>query len=256
MSRKLSLTLTLFVIIWIFPNPRTFSEALDADFLVRANLDYMRDKTSVATVEMTVHRPNWERISVIKAWTRGEKDSLFTIISPPKDRGNGTLKRGRNMWMFNPKVNRIIKLPPSMMSQSWMGSDFSNNDLAKSDSIINDYDHSITGTEICDGKLVYNIKSMPKPDAPVIWGMITLKIREDHIPLEEVFYDEDLEPVKILTFSGIASMGGKLYPMIMKMKKVDAAAEEYTLVKYRTLEFNKKLNESRFTQAALKNPEY
>ncbi len=254
MDEKSSVTITLLVISCLFLNSGTFAETRDAESLVRGNFDYMRDKASVATVEMTVHRPDWERITVIKAWTRGEKESLFTVLSPPKDRGNGTLKLGRTMWMFNPKVNRVIKLPPSMMSQSWMGSDFSNNDLAKSDSIINDYDHTISGTETFDGKTVYNIKSMPKPDAPVIWGMITLKIRADLIPLEEIFYDEDLEPVKILTFSGIGILGGKLYPRVMKMKKADAEGEEYTMVKYKSLEFKERLKNSRFTQAALKNP--
>jgi outer membrane lipoprotein-sorting protein len=205
---------------------------------------------------MTVHRPDWERVTVIKAWTRGERDSLFTILSPAKDRGNGTLKLGRNMWMFNPKVNRVIKLPPSMMSQSWMGSDFSNNDLAKSDSILNDYDHSIIGSETLEGKTIYEIKSMPKPDAPVIWGMITIKIREDLLPVEEIFYDEDFEPVKILTFSEIEILGGKPYPRIMKMKKADAKGEEYTLVSYKSLAFNVDLKDSKFTHAALKNPGY
>ena len=80
-------------------------------------------------VLMTIHRPDWQRTMTIKAWTKGQKKSLFFIASPPKDEGNGTLKKGREMWMFNPKVNRVIKVPPSMMSKSWMGSDFSNNDL-------------------------------------------------------------------------------------------------------------------------------
>ncbi|MBW1903501.1 MAG: outer membrane lipoprotein-sorting protein [Deltaproteobacteria bacterium] len=254
MSRKLSATVTLFVISCVFSNLCTIAEAMDAASLVRQNFDYMRDETSVSTVEMTVHRPDWERVSVIKAWTRGEKDSLITIILPPKDRGNGTLKLGRNMWMFNPKVNRVIKLPPSMMSQSWMGSDFSNNDLAKSDSIINDYNHRILGTETSEDKTVYKIESMPKPDAPVIWGMITIKIREDFIPLEEIFYDEDFEPVKILTFSGIKILGGKLYPTIMKMRKAEAEDEEYTLLKYKSLEFNITLKDSHFSRTSLKNP--
>ncbi len=254
MRGKFALTLALFIISCMFPNLWAVAETPDAAALVRKNFDYMRDKTSVSLVEMTVHRPDWERVSVLKAWTRGETDSLFTILSPPKDRGNGTLKRGRNMWIFNPKVNRVIKLPPSMMSQSWMGSDFSNNDLAKSDSIVTDYDHTIISTENSGGITVYEIKSMPKPDAPVIWGMITIKIREDFIPVEEIFYDEDLEPVKILTFSWIEKLGGKRYPTVMKMKKAEAAGEEYTLVKYKSLAFNIELKDSRFTQAALKNP--
>jgi outer membrane lipoprotein-sorting protein len=131
---------------------------------------------------MTIHRPDWERSLTIKAWTRGEKDSIFFILTPPKDVGNGTLKRGREMWIYNPKVNRVIKLPPSMMSQAWMGSDFSNNDLAKSDSILEDYTHLLEGVETHEGKKVYVVKSTPKPAAPVVWGMQRLKIREDSWP--------------------------------------------------------------------------
>lgn len=252
--RILSAFLILFSISYLFPDLFSLAEERDAATLLRENFDYMREKSSVSEVEMTVHRPDWERVTVIKAWTRGEKDSLFTIISPAKDRGNGTLKLGKNMWMFNPKVNRVIKLPPSMMSQSWMGSDFSNNDLAKSDSIINDYDHTIIGTETCEGTTIYEIQSIPKPEAPVIWGMITIKIRDDLLPVEEIFYDEDLEPVKILTFSGIEILGGKPYPKIMKMKKTGAEEEEYTRVRYKSLTFNINLKDSQFTQAALKNP--
>ena len=134
------------------------SAALDADAIVQAAVSYYRGNASVATVEMIVHRPNWQRAYTIRAWTRGQKDSLFTILAPPRDKGNGTLKRGREMWTYNPKVNRVIKLPPSMMSQSWMGSDFSNSDLAKSDSIHNDYEHSVVGTDRHEGKTVYLIE--------------------------------------------------------------------------------------------------
>ncbi len=128
----------LFLSIFAIFGLQTPARAQDGRVLVEAAFNYIRDKASVSLVDMTVHRPDWQRVVTIKAWTLGEKKSLFTIIAPPKDNGNGTLKKGREMWMYNPKVNRVIKLPPSMMSQSWMGSDFSNNDLAKSDNLIND----------------------------------------------------------------------------------------------------------------------
>lgn len=213
----------------------------------------MRGKTSVSTVDMTIHRSQWQRVSRIKVWTRGAKDSLFTIMTPPKDRGNGTLKIGKKMWTFNPKVNRVIKLPPSMMSQAWMGSDFSNNDLAKTDSVIDDYEHEIVGKESRDGTTVYLIKSMPRPDAAVIWGMLTFKIREDLIPVEEIFYDEDFEPVKILEFSRVELLGGRLLPRVMKMYKAHRP-DEYTLVEYVSLVFDVALKDRWFTLAALKNP--
>ncbi|MCP5045855.1 MAG: outer membrane lipoprotein-sorting protein, partial [bacterium] len=155
------------VLLWVLFQG-SHAEALDAQSLVEDSFNYMRDKSSVSEVVMTVHRPDWERKMTIKAWTRGRKDSLFYIEAPPKDRGNGTLKKGREMWMYNPKINRVIKIPPSMMSQSWMGSDFSNNDLAKSDSVLTDYTHTITGTETHGSLTVYLIKSVPKPESPVV----------------------------------------------------------------------------------------
>ncbi len=230
----------------------TKAYAVTAAQLVRGNFDYMRDKASVSEVEMTVHRPDWERTTTLKVWTRGEKDSLFTVVSPAMDRGNGTLKRGREMWMYNPKINRTIKLPPSMMSQAWMGSDFSNNDLAKSDTVINDYTHRITGTEVRDGKTIYHIESIPKPEAPVVWGKITISIRDDLIPLKETFFDEDMKPVKTLTFSDLAIIGGKLYPRVMTMQKADHPGE-YTRVVYLSLAFKKSLPDRYFTLSALES---
>jgi outer membrane lipoprotein-sorting protein len=225
----------------------------DAQALVQASFDYYRGKASLATLEMTIHRPDWERVVTIRAWTKGQEQSLFRIVAPPKDEGNGTLKKGREMWVFNPKVNRVIKLPPSMMSQAWMGSDFSNNDLAKSDSLITDYSHTLTGTEIHEGKTVYLIKSMPKPGAPVVWGMQTLKIREDHIFLSEAFYDEDLNLVKVMTAYDIQLLGGKLFPKVWRMKKADKK-DEYTQLDYNELVFKEDLPESIFTLSNLRNP--
>lgn len=221
--------------------------------IVKAAFDYWRGKASISTVDMTIHRPGWERKMTIKGWTLGESDSLFVIIKPPKDNGNGTLKQGNNMWIFNPKVSRVMKLPPSMMSQAWQGSDFSNNDLAKTDSLIKDYDHEIEAEKIVDGVVVYQIKSMPKSDAPVIWGMIKLKIREDNILVAQTFYDEDLEPVKSMTASNLQMTDNKLFPMNWVMKKSDVG-DEYTELSYRNIEFKKTLSKRIFTRSNLKNP--
>lgn len=232
----------------------------DGAELVAKAWDYMRGKTSVCTVTMTVHRADWERTSVIKAWTRGREDSIFQIISPKKDRGNGTLKTGRDMWTFNPKINRVVKIPPSMMSQSWMGSDFSNNDLSKADTILNDYTHEIVETRTMDGVTVYKVKSLPKPDAAVIWGMQTLLIREDGIIIEQAFYDEDMEAVKIMTASDIKAFGGKFFPATWTMRPIGAGSmdagskEEYTRLEYRDLAFDLPLEQSLFTMNALKQP--
>ncbi|MEJ2101377.1 MAG: outer membrane lipoprotein-sorting protein [Desulfobacterales bacterium] len=225
--------------------------ALDADSIVKAGFDYWRGKASIATVQMLIHRQDWQRTMTLKAWTRGQKESLFYITAPPKDYGNGTLKKGREMWLFNPKINRVIKVPPSMMSQSWMGSDFSNNDLAKSDSLLLDYDHSIIDTETHEGKKVYVIKSIPRPNAPVVWGMQRLKIREDQIWLSEEFFDEDLKPVKMMTAMEIQMLGGRLFPKVWRMRNVDEE-NRYTQLSYESLEFKSSLPDRLFTLSNLK----
>ncbi|MCF8062681.1 MAG: outer membrane lipoprotein-sorting protein [Deltaproteobacteria bacterium] len=238
----------------LLPGIAAPAHAEDAQAVVEASFHYYRGDTSVGTVDMTVHRPEWERVFTIKAWTKGEDRSLIRILGPPKDRGNGTLKKGPEMWMYNPKVNRVIKVPPSMMSQSWMGSDFSNNDLAKSDSLIKDYNHEIVGTGSHEGKKVYVIESHPMPRAPVVWGKQRLRIREDHIFLEETFFDQDMEPVKTMSAGDIRMMGGKLFPATWKMQKADAEGE-YTLLEYREIAFDVEIPAGTFTLSNLRTPE-
>ncbi len=251
MCKKLIITVFLPLFIVFISN--TYSVAQDARAIVKEGFNYMRGKSSFSVVDMTIHRPNWERKMTIEAWTKGLKNSLFRIIAPAKDKDNGTLKRGREMWMYNPKINRVIKLPPSMMSQAWMGSDFSNNDLSKTDTLIDEYIHTITGTQTHDGKKVYLIKSIPKPDAPVVWGMQKLKIREDYVFLAQEFYDEDFKLVKVMTTLQIRMLGGKMFPKIWRMQKAETT-DEYTELNYKKLSFKKNLKDSLFTISNLKNP--
>ncbi|MDY0040582.1 MAG: outer membrane lipoprotein-sorting protein [Desulforhabdus sp.] len=247
MKRNLLIVLCLLPVV-VYSRSAAAQNAAD---IVQAAIEYYRGKASEAVVEMIIHRPDWERSMTIKARTKGQKQSIFFITAPPKDKGNGTLKVGREMWTYNPKVNRIIKLPPSMMSQSWMGSDFSNDDLAKSDSIVEDYTHTLEGTEAMEGKKVYVIKSLPKPAAPVVWGMQKLKIREDHVLLGQEFYDEEFELVKAMTGRQIVMMGGKLFPRIWTMQKAEAR-DEYTMLDYKELEFKDELPDHLFTTSSLR----
>ncbi len=251
MTKRVFLVLGL--VLFLLAGPGVNTEAQDAQAIVQASFDYWRGKASTATVTMVIHRPDWERPMTLKAWTKGQSDSIVIVAAPPKDKGNGTLKRGKEMWMYNPKVNRVIKVPPSMMSQAWMGSDFSNNDLAKSDSILDDYIHTLIGTETHDGKKVYVIKSMPKPAAPVVWGMQRLKVREDYILLQEEFYDEDLKLVKAMTGFQIQMMSGRLFPKIWRMQKA-GLEDEYTDLIYQELEFTDDLPDNLFTLTNLRNP--
>ena len=229
----------------------------DGDALVRAAFDHYRGKASSGTAVMTIHRPDWERTMTMDVWTEGDAQSLVRITAPAKDEGNGTLKKGQDMWLFNPKVNRVIKLPPSMMSQSWMGSDFSNNDLAKTDSLVNDYDHRVTATGTRDGHTVYTVHSTPHQGAPVVWGALELEIRDDDVLLAERFYDEDGTLVKALTTSDIGPLGGRVLPATLRMQKADSPSGEkgeWTELHYTDLSFQDSLPERLFTLTNLRNP--
>jgi outer membrane lipoprotein-sorting protein len=245
--------LALAVVASLFAVPLASPAAVDPATVVKQAIDYWRGGSSYAEIEMTVHRPEWQRISVMRAWTRGEKDSLVRFVEPARDAGSATLKVGDDMWIFTPKLNRVVKLPFSMMAQSWMGSDFSYNDLAKSDQIVHDFTHRLLATERQDGHTVYVIESTPRPSAPVIWGKEVLRVRDDHVLLEETFFDQDGKPVKRLQATKIGPLGGRVYAIGMRMEEVDEAGH-WTEITYRRADFSVALPDGLFTLSNLRNP--
>ena len=184
--------------------------ANEAQDIVRAAINYWRGTSSVGEMTMTIHRPDWERSMSMRAWTQGADRSLVRVTAPKKDKGNGTLIDDNNMWSYSPKINRVIKVPSSMMGQSWMGSDFSNKDISRVDDIIDQYEHRILGEEEQDGHTVYQIESIPHEDAAVVWGKELLDIRDDNVLVNHSFYDQDGELVKVLVSLEIGDMGGRV----------------------------------------------
>jgi len=189
----------------------------------------------------------------MRAWTKGEDHSLVRVLEPKKDRGNGTLTDDDNMWTFSPKVNRVIKIPSSMMGQSWMGSDFSNKDVARTDDIIDQYDHSILSVEEIDGVTIYEIESIPHEDAPVVWGREVLRIRDDHVVKTHRFFDQDGELVKKLESLEIGEMGGRVIALRQRMGKIDAP-DEWTEIQVDSVDYDVDLKDSLFTLSNLRNP--
>ena len=224
----------------------------DAASIVKEALDYWRGQSSYTEAQMNVHRPDFERTMELVAWTKDTDHTLVRFVAPKKDAGSATLTVHDSMWSFSPKTNRIIKIPPSMMSQSWMGSDFSHRDLSKSDSIVRDYDHTLLKTENRSGMKVYIIQSIPKPDAAVVWGREVLEIREDKIILKHEFYDQDSVLIKVFSAEKIELMGDRLYATQVKMTRLDQP-DEWTSMHYKKADFGLKIPESVFTQANLKN---
>ena len=225
----------------------------DAREIVRDALNHWRGLSSQGEMTMTIHRPDWERSMSMESWTQGEKRSLVRVTAPRKDRGNGTLMDGPNMWTFSPKINRVIKVPSSMMSQSWMGSDFSNKDISRADDIVEQYDHTLLSESEVDGHIAYEIQSIPHEDAAVVWGKEVLVVRSDNVLIEHRFYDQDGELVKSLQTLEIGEMGGRTVAVQQRMGKIDAP-DEWTEIIVDSVEFDVELSDNVFTLSNLRNP--
>jgi outer membrane lipoprotein-sorting protein len=225
----------------------------DATQIVRDAIDHWRGLSSYTEMTMVIHRPDWERSMTMQAWTKGDERALVRVTEPRKDRGNGTLTDEDNMWTYSPKINRVIKVPSSMMGQSWMGSDFSNKDIARADDIIDQYDHTLVSTELVDDVEVFTIESIPHEDAAVVWGSEVLTIREDHVVLEHAFYDQDGELVKTLRSLEIGEMGGRVIAQRQRMQKTDTP-DEWTEIAVLAVEYDLDLKDSVFTLSNLRNP--
>ena len=195
------------------PDNAATSSAASARALVERAIELTRSRGSIAEMTMEVHRPEWQRSSSLKAWTRGRDDALIRFTAPAKDAGNATLKLGRDMWTFAPRVNRVIRLPASLMSQSWAGSDFSYNDLARSDELLVHYDLRVGAQQKVDGAEVFVIEATPRATAPVVWGRQQLRIRADGVVLETTYFDQELRPVKRMQTLRIGTLGGRIVPI-------------------------------------------
>jgi len=226
------------------PNPR---------YLIQQAMDHWRGLSSYSEMTMTIHRPDWERSMSMRSWTKGDKTSLVRVTLPTKDAGNGTLTKDNNMWTFAPKINRIIKIPSSMMSQSWMGSDFSNKDVSKSTDILDQYDHKLLEIREKDNHDVYVIESIPHEDAAVVWGKEIVFIRDDYILLEQQYWDQDGILVKTMKAHEIKKLGGRTVASTIRMAKQETP-NEWTEMSVQDIQFDQSHPDSLFTLSNLRNP--
>ncbi|OZG71196.1 hypothetical protein BTA51_22115 [Hahella sp. CCB-MM4] len=225
----------------------------DPTQLIKETFDNWRGESSYTEVTMTVHRPDWERSMSMLALTLGEEDSLVRFTAPAKDAGNATLKLEDDMWIFNPRLNQILKLPASMMAQSWMGSDFSYNDLAKANDVLTEYTHKLISHIQQDGHTVYEVEAMPKPDSATVWGKLVIHIRDDGVMLGEDYYDQDMKLLKRMQTVKVDTLGGRPYPVAMTMQKADVG-DAWTTIEYLNGQFNIDIPQSMFTKSNLRNP--
>jgi outer membrane lipoprotein-sorting protein len=229
-----------------------FSFAQDALEIIRKADDLLRGKSSYAQITMTIVKPDWQRKMTMKAWSLEPDYSIIYVLEPARDKGTVTLKRGNEVWNWLPSVQKVIKIPPSMMLQSWMGSDFTNDDLVRASSIVEDYTHTLLGREIYEGYDCYKIQLIPKPEAGVVWAKVVIWISiKGFLELKTDYYDEDGILVKSFLGSRVKSFSDRKLPAHWEMIPHDNSGNK-TILDYDELIFNISINTDYFSLQNMK----
>jgi hypothetical protein len=213
----------------------------------------LRGESSRARVTMEIETENWSRGLEMEMWSLGNDFALVRVLSPQKEAGTATLKAGQEVWNYLPRVDRTIKVPASLMMGSWMGSHFTNDDLVKESSMAEDYDIELTADEIREGEAIWEFTLIPRPDAPVVWGAVTMVVRQaDLMPTRVQYFDEDRVAVRTMVFSEFRQMDGRLVPALITVIPEDKPGER-TVVRYNELTFDIPIEESFFSLRNLRS---
>ena len=227
---KLKIIVT-FILFKIFFSTCASASNLDPEIILNNVDDVYRSNTSHGILTLSVKTSNWQRSLTLEQWSKGNDMHLLKVLKPKKEKDLATLRVDNNVWNYMPKVKRVVKIPSSMMSSSWMGSHFTNDDLVKQSRMVIDYNFSITYEGLRDGADIVEISCIPKKNAAVVWGKVEVIVyRNDFIPLNIVYYDEDLKLSRTLKFSNIQVLGGKKIPLQMKMVPIDEPEESTTIL--------------------------
>ncbi len=229
-----------------------FVKAQSAKEIVQKADDKMRGLTSQGEITIQIYRPSWSREMSVKMWMKGNDLAMILVLSPAKDKGIVFLKRKKEVWNWMPALEKNIKLPPSMMSQSWMGTDFTNDDLVKESSIVSDYDHRIVGDTVIDNRSCYIIEMIPKPEAAVVWGKLVLVIdKKNFLELHTKFYDEDGSLINTMNSYDVKIMDGRLIPTRFEMIPADKKNQKTVMI-YKNIQYNKPIPDGFFTSEQMK----
>jgi outer membrane lipoprotein-sorting protein len=228
------------------------SSAQTAYEVIKRADEHLRGVSNKAEMTIEIQRPKWTRTMEIKAWSLGSEYSFIFIQAPSRDKGSVFLKRDKEIWNWQPKIEKVIKLPASMMMQPWMGSDLTNDDLVKESSILNDYTHQIVGDTIIQERACYSIELTPKAEAAVVWGLIKTFIgKKDYLQLGSEFYDEDGYLITTMEASDIRYFGTKILPATIVMTPIEEKGKK-TTIHYRSIEFNIDIQKEFFSKQNMK----
>jgi hypothetical protein len=214
----------------------------------------LRGDSSHGTLSMTIVTPKWTRNVEIEGWNRDRQMAFIKILAPAKDRGSVTLRRKNEMWLWLPKVERVIKIPPTMMHNAWQGSDFTYEDIVKADSIVKDYEHRLLDKSREGERMVYKIEALPKPEAPVVWGKVLMWVAvyggEEVVPLKEEDYSERGDLIRTIFLSDIRRVSGRRLPMRLECLPAKKPGQK-TVLEYHSLEFDLPLSDEFFSYSRL-----
>ena len=243
-------SLCLWIVLALTVPPSMRAQVHDVETIVKKIDRLYRSETSHAEMEMQIVTPHWERTLAMNVWTKGMDKTFIRITAPKKERGVATLRIGNEMWNYLPKTNKVIKIPPSMMMGSWMGSDFTNDDLVKESSMLNDYTYKLIKPEDAVADQVY-IQLTPKEDSPIVWGKIVAAVRiSDYIPIWQHFYDEQGNLMRVLNFKEIKTFDGKTTPAVMEMLPQNKTGHK-TVVRFLNATFDSAIDDKIFTRRNL-----
>jgi outer membrane lipoprotein-sorting protein len=241
--------LMIFLFIILVPAQSAFcadEKELSIEAIIKKVDELYRSKTSFAELKMAISTPDWERTLTMKAWSEGMDNTFIYIMSPKKDEGIATLRIRNEMWNFFPKINKVMKVPPSMMMGQWMGSDFTNDDLVKESTLLDDYTAELFVPADANPKYFY-INLKPKKTTITVWGKIELVVdKESYLPVTEGYYDENDNKIRVLTFKDIKDFGGRKLPSVLEMTPVKKQGHKTTIF-YEQAEFDKELPSDTFT---------
>ncbi len=251
--KSITISLTALLVLTAMARPAAAQQLTAKEIIKKADDKFNGEMSGYSVMSMTIVRPSWQRTVEFRSWSLEDDYALTLITAPAREKGQTFLKRGTEMWSWNPAINRLIKLPPSMMSQGWMGSDYTNDDILRESSIVEDYTHSLEGEEEVDGRLCFRIKLLAKEDADVLWGhQVWWVDKKEYIILKAELYDEDGYLVRTERGMELKTMDGRFIPTMIELVPAEEEGRK-TVLKILEVKFNIKLEESFFSQQNMKS---
>ena len=248
--RNLTIYSLLFTALLLCSFAPAQESTLDIESVIKHIDQLYRSETSHADMEMHIVTPHWERTLAMTIWTQGMSKTFIRITAPKKEQGVATLRIGNEMWNYLPKTNKVMKIPPSMMMGSWMGSDFTNDDLVRESSLLNDYTYQFVTPEDASPDHLY-LQLIPKEDSPIVWGKIVAAVQsDDYIPVWQHFYDEKGKLMRIMNFKDLKAFGDKITPSVIEIIPKNKEGHK-TVVRWLNATFDSDIDDKIFTRRNL-----